>query len=471
MTVRRLCIALAFALPFGASLACAQSSRAPTERKALIARLDSLTRSWLAGAPAAGVTVGVIRGSDTLLLEGVGERDREKHLPATTATVYRIGSITKQFTAAAIMQLVDKGRIALSDPVTKYLPEYPQWRAITVRQLLNHTSGIHSVTSDAAWARTWNDDLTPAQLVAFVAKDTLDFAPGTEWRYNNTGYILLGMILDRVTGEPYPHYIQTQFFTPLGLRSATYCPSHITHADHALGYDLNGKTIKPAQYISMTHPYSAGALCMSVPDYLRWQTALTSGRVVTPASYRLMSSTDTLTTGKPTNYGFGLATGSRANRRAVGHGGAVNGFNTEELWLPDDSLRVVVFTNTAGSDPAGLENSLILAVLGIPLVATGAPPPQLVLAAGERPRYVGIYDLKRPDGGILAVHIFEESGALLAQAEGPGQGKIPLLYYGDDTFGAAFDPTLRITIIFEGGRAVRARLLQRGGMMEGTRRP
>jgi D-alanyl-D-alanine carboxypeptidase len=115
-------------------------------RPALVTRLDSLTRAWVVNAPAAGTTVEVIRGSDTLLLEGVGQRDLAAHLPATTQTVYRIGSITKQFTAAAIMQLVERGRIGLNDPLSKYLPEYPQWRNITVRELLNHTSGIHSYT-------------------------------------------------------------------------------------------------------------------------------------------------------------------------------------------------------------------------------------------------------------------------------------------------------------------------------------
>ena len=449
----------------------AGAQSAASTRAALVARLDSLTRAWVANAPAAGVTVAVVKGNDTLLLEAVGERSRESHVPATTTTVYRIGSISKQFTSAAIMQLVEQGRIALTDPMTKYLPEYPQWSGVTVRQLLNHTSGIHSYTSSQAWSKTWNDDLTPAQIVAFVASDTLDFAPGTAWRYNNTGYVLLGMILDRVTGTPYPEYMRKHFFQPLGMRSAAYCPSHPTDPVYASGYDLRG-TLVPTRYLSMTHPYSAGALCMSVPDYLTWQAALTSGRVVRPASFALMSSSDTLANGMPTHYGFGLAPSDAGSHHGVTHGGAVNGFNSEQSWFPEDGVRIVLFANTAGANTGLLASNLAAATFGLPLATT--PPPMVEfqeLASAERAKYVGVYDLVPPPGGTFPIHIVEEGGKLLSFAEGPGQGKFPLLYQGKDTFGAAFDPTLRITILFTDGKATRARLSQRGITMEGPRRP
>ncbi len=351
---------------------------AQSDRAVLTRRLDSLSRAWLAIGPSAGVSYAVVRGSDTLLLGALGQRDYEGALPATNATVYRTGSITKQFTAAAIMQLVEQGRIALDDPMTKYLPEYPQWRTITVRQLLNHTSGIHSYTANPAWPATWGSDLTPAQLVAYVDKDTLDFAPGTQFRYNNTGYVLLGMILDKVTGTPYPTLMRERFFTPLGMRSATYCPSTPTKTDDAKGYDRGATAITSAKYMSMTHPYSAGALCMSVVDFLRWQTALTSGRVVSPASYTMMSTSDTVSSGKPTTFGFGLATALLGTHRIVQHGGGVNGFNTAQMWFPDDSLRVVVFSNTVGSNPGLLAMTLASAVLGVPMpvpARAGAAPP------------------------------------------------------------------------------------------------
>jgi CubicO group peptidase (beta-lactamase class C family) len=286
-------------------------------RAVLVARLDSLVRDFVTDAPAAGVTAAVVRGSDTLLLRGAGERDRERGLPADANTVYRIGSITKQFTSAAILQLVERGEIGLDDPLTKFLPQYPQWSGVTVRRLLNHTSGIHSYTASKSWQSTWNDDLTPARIVDFVTSDTLDFPIGTKYRYNNTGYVLLGMILEKLSGRSYADYMQQQFFTPLGMTSATYCPSRATSDTHATGYDLKEGKVVPTTYLSMTHPHAAGALCMSVRDYLKWQTALTSGRVVRPATYTMMTTPETLVDGSKIGYGFALAPGMLGTHRLI----------------------------------------------------------------------------------------------------------------------------------------------------------
>src|SRR3954471_1362276 len=198
----------------GAQQPTQQASTVPgvPPRDALVATLDSLARNYVSDAPSAGLTIAVIRRGDTLLLRGYGERDRERHLAAEPATVYRVGSITKQFTAAAVMRLVERGAVRLDAPITSYLPQYPQWKSVTVRQLLNHTSGIHSYTSSTEWRKRRSEDLTPAALIAFVEKDTFDFAPGTRWEYNNSGYILLGMLLENVAKQPYATIIDQQFF-------------------------------------------------------------------------------------------------------------------------------------------------------------------------------------------------------------------------------------------------------------------
>lgn len=447
------------------------ATRVAVPRAALVARLDSITEAWRRELPVAGATVAVVRGNDTLLLRGVGERDRERKLPATPGTVYRIGSITKQFTSAAIMQLVDSGRLALTDPLTKYLPQYPQWSEVTVRHLLNHTSGIPSYTTSEAFRSRGADAMTPAQIVATVEGDTADFAPGTQFRYNNTGYALLGMILERVTGRPYAAYMGERFFTPLGMRSAVYCPSGPAGDTHAAGYDARDGAIVPTRFLHMSQPYAAGALCMSVPDYLRWQAALTTGRVVRPATLARMATPDTLRTGAKTSYGFGLVSGLAGGHRMIWHNGGVNGFTTQGVWFPDDSLRVAVFANAVGANPERLAANLAAAVLGLPLVAPPKPLVAVPLAADSAPRYAGTYELTRPDGRPLVLHVITEGAGLVAQAEGPGQGKIPLVHLGADTFGAEFDPTLRLTILFENGRATRARLRQRGATLEGARRP
>lgn len=455
------------ALPSGAQ----QPTVARTSsRAALVARLDSLARDFLAEGPSSGATVAVVRGSDTLLLEGVGQRDRERSLPATASTVYRVGSITKQFTAAAIMKLVEQGKIGLADRVTKYLPQYPQWSDVTIRQLLNHTSGIHSYTSDASWQKSWANDLAPAQVVAFVEKDTFDFAPGTSFRYNNTGYMLLGMVLEQVTGEPYASYVDKTLFAPTGMTSAAYCPSRTSSDSYAAGYDQRGGGLAPTQYLSMTHPWAAGALCMSVPDFLRWQAAFSGGRVVSPATYAQMSTSDTLNTGVRTGYGFALYGARLGEHHLIHHGGAVNGFSTQQLWLPDDSLRVVVFSNTSGSNPNWLARNLASAVLGLPLQKNVKLPPAVALPAADRAKYEGTYALASTSStSVLPLRIWAKGDGLSAQVQQPGQGEFPLRYLGNDTFGSPVDPGIRIVMVVESGRAVKARLEQGGATLEGAR--
>jgi CubicO group peptidase (beta-lactamase class C family) len=206
-------------------------------RATLTTRIDSLAGAFIADTHTPAVSVAVLRGKDTLVMKGYGDASIDSHRAATASTVYRIGSITKQFTSAAVMRLVERGKLSLDDPMSKYLPDVPLHdHIVTIRQLLNHTSGIHSYTSEPAWQKTWAEEFTPRQVVAFVDKDTFDFAPGAAWRYNNTGYVLLGMIIEKVTGETYASYLQHDLFTPLGLRQTSYCPSRPTDPSCADGY-------------------------------------------------------------------------------------------------------------------------------------------------------------------------------------------------------------------------------------------
>lgn len=466
MTLRSLA-ASAFALAFGISSGNAQQP----SRASLVARIDSLANDFLRSTHTPAISVAVLRGSDTLVMKGYGEASISPHREANAATVYRIGSITKQFTAAAIMRLIERGKLSLSDPMSKYLPDVPlHGQTVTIRQLLNHTSGIHSYTSDPEWQKTWAQDLTPRQIVAFVDKDTFDFAPGTNWRYNNTGYVLLGMIIEKITGESYANHLQRELFTPLGLRHTSYCPSRTTDPAFAAGYSSGSGTAQPAEYLSMTHPFSAGSLCSTVGDLVIWQRALASGRVVDLRSYSLMSVADTLNTGRRLNYGFGLVPGNLAGHRVVGHTGGVNGFTTSGLFFPDDTVNVVVFSNSdRGPEPLGLNISR--ALFGLPLVAGPKALVAVPLSAADRDRLAGVYDLATPDGGKFVIHVMVENGELVTQAEGPGQGKIPLVHVGNLRFGASFDPSLRLTFVSEDGKILKAALEQGGGRMEGPRRP
>jgi D-alanyl-D-alanine carboxypeptidase len=440
-------------------------------RAALVSRIDSLAAAFISDTHTPAVSVAVLRGSDTVVMKGYGDASIDAHRAATASTVYRIGSITKQFTSAAIMRLIERGKLSLDDPMSKYLPDVPLHdHTVTIRQLLNHTSGIHSYTSEPDWQKTWVQDLTPRQIVAFVDKDTFDFAPSTGWRYNNTGYVLLGMIIEKVTGEPYATYLKHDLFTPLGLRQTSYCPSRPTDPSFADGYASGGGSVKPAAFLSMTHPFSAGALCSTVRDLVIWQRALAGGRVVNARSYALMTTPDTLNNGKRLNYGFGLVPGMLGTHRSIGHGGGVNGFTTSSIYFPDDSVNVVVFSNSdRGPDPLALNISR--AVFGMPLVAPPKPLVAVPLPDSVRDRVAGTYDLVPPGGGKFVIHMMVENGQVMTQAEGQGQGKFPLVYLGNMQFGASFDPSLRVTFISENGTITKMRLEQGGGTMEGPRRP
>jgi CubicO group peptidase (beta-lactamase class C family) len=447
-------------------------SSAPPHDAALVARVDSLVGDYLTVSKAPAVSVAVLRGSDTLTMKGYGSASRESRRAATASTVYRIGSITKQFTSAAIMRLVEQGKLSLDDDMSKYLPDFPlQGHKVTIRQLLNHTSGIHSYTADTTWAKTWGQDLTPRQLVGFVDKTPFDFAPGAGYRYNNTGYVLLGMILEKVAGHPYATHLQREFFTPLGLRQTSYCPSRSSDTTHAVGYAVEGDNVKSAPYLSMTHPYSAGALCSTVRDLVKWQRAFAAGRVVSAASLARMTTPDTAGfTGPRLAYGYGIAPGQLQGKRSVGHGGGVHGFTTASMYFPDDSVNVVVFTNSDGN-PDALALNIARAVFGMPLVPLPRPPVTVPLADADRDKLPGVYDLNRLNGGVFTIRVTVEEGRLMAQAEGPGQGRFPLLHVGNLRFGSSADPTLFLTFTMEGGKATKLQLTQRGNTIEGPRRP
>ena len=261
----------------------------PPERAAFTARVDSLVHAYMTESHAPGLSVAVIRGNDTLVMSGFGMADIAAHRPATPTTIYEIGSNTKQFTSAAIMRLAEQHKLSIDDDLSKYLPQIPlHGNRVTLRQLLTHTSGIHSYTEVEAWKKHWAEDLTPDSIMGFVAKDTFDFAPGTQFKYDNSGYILLGMVIEKVSGESYAHYLESQFFKPLGLTHTSYCPSHTTDTAFASGYSKKDDGVVPHEYLSQTQPFAAGSLCSTVGDFVQWQRDLAGGKVVSPESFTQM---------------------------------------------------------------------------------------------------------------------------------------------------------------------------------------
>lgn len=426
--------------------------------------VDSLANAFIARHEAPGVSVVVMRRRDTLVSQGYGLADLENGVPATPHTVYRIGSITKQFTSAAVMQLVEAGRVKLDEPIGTYLPTLPaRWRVATVRQYLNHTSGVPSYTDiGPRWLKRIGEKMSPDTLVGLTANDSLWFAPGKSWRYDNTGYVVLGMLIEKVTGKPYDEYLKEKFFTPLGLSETMYCSNAPIIPHRAQGYGRDSSGWHNASFIDMSQPFSAGALCSSALDLAHWDEALGTGKVVSTTSYREM----TTPTGAaaPRHYGFGLMSDSIAGHHAIVHSGGIPGFSTVNAWFPDDSLSITVLPNAEGARPDRLLNAVARVAFGIPLEQ---PPQPVSLSATELARYAGQYGLQLPNGTSLPMRIWVDGSRLMSQAT--GQGPIALIPYGHDVFGADFDSSVRLTFTVVGDHASKFTLHQGGGILTATR--
>jgi CubicO group peptidase (beta-lactamase class C family) len=425
----------------------------------LRARIDSIVTSMMGPTGAPGISIAVVRGSDTIALEGYGQADIENGVPVTDRSVFRIGSITKQFTAAAVMKLVEQGRVGLDAPLSEYLPDYAgPGRRVTVHQLLNHTSGIPSYTGlgERFWTRS-RLDLTHEQMLELFAADSLEFEPGSRWAYNNSGYYLLGMLIEKVTGESYAAHLSNTQFGPLGLSQTLYCDEAPIVPHRAEGYDLVDGRIVNAAPLSMRPPGAAGALCSTPRDLVRWTRALAGGRVVSADSYRRMTTPTSLTAGDSQAYGYGLVPGRIEDHEVVAHGGGINGFNSYASHLPALDVTIVVLAN-GPTNAARVHERITRAVLGLPLPVEQPAAADVPIAEEELARYTGTYDLS-PTVPVQ-VRVFVSDGRLMGQ--GTGQAAFPLRFVGDHTFEAPEGMGIRMVFAIEDGRATSFTLHQAG---------
>ena len=317
-------------------------------RLELLARIDAVVEQAMADGPLAGVSIGVRHGGETIVAKGYGYADLENDVRATEHTVYRIGSITKQFTATAIMMLVEDGKLSLDDELTTFLPDYPaNDNTVTVRHLLNHTSGIKSYTGlGCMWQEKMTLALSHEELIALFADEPFDFPPGEQYRYNNSGYYLLGVIIEKVTDQSYAEVLRERVWDPLAMLESHYLYNAPIVRHRAEGYKVEAGALLNDDPLSMLQPFSAGALGSSVHDMLTWLQAFHERRVVSDDSYRQMTTPGTLNNGEALGYGFGLAVGDFEDHPVISHGGGINGFTTHSSYYPDDDIAIVVLCNT-----------------------------------------------------------------------------------------------------------------------------
>lgn len=338
---------------------------------------DSLAKAFVANGGAPSVAIAVVRGRDTLAFGAWGTADLENGVAATPRSVYRVGSVTKQFTAAAVMQLMEQGKVRLDDSIGSHLATLPPaWRGVTVRQLLNHTSGIPSYTDlGEPWFRRFGEAMSTDTLVALTAALPLRFPPGTKWSYNNTGYVLLGMLIEKLTGRSWAEDLRERFAKPLGLEDTQNCLTEPLIPRRAHGYERGKDGWMNTQFLHMSQPYAAGAVCSTIGDMVRWNRALHGGQVVSAESYALMTTPAGAAAQGALPYGFGLGRVTMGERVVITHGGGIPGFITANSWIPSLQLSITVLTNSGSAKSDDLLRMLARAAVGAPLVTPPPPPP------------------------------------------------------------------------------------------------
>ena len=307
------------------------------------ARMEQVVQSFVGAKQFMG-SVLVARGNDVLLDKGYGFADLEWEVPNSPATKFRLGSITKQFTAASILLLEERGKLSVNDPVKKYMPDAPvAWDKVTIFNLLTHTSGIPNFTGFPGYPKMEPFPATPEQLVAVFRDKPLDFEPDEKFSYSNSGYVLLGYLMEKISGESYAKFVQENIFTPLGMKDSGYDSNSAIIPHRAHGYSPAPTGIANAGYVDMTVPFSAGALYSTTEDLLRWEQGLFGGKLLSAASLQKM------TTPFRNDYAFGLGVHTVSGHKLIDHAGGIEGFNTSLLYFPESKMTITVLANLNGT--------------------------------------------------------------------------------------------------------------------------
>ncbi len=364
---------------------------AGTPAPTLDSEIDAmLSAAFPADAPGAAVIV--VKDGSVVYRKGFGRANLELQVPIRPENVFEIGSVTKQFTAVAVMMLVEEGKLALDDDVRKHIPDFPDKGVkITVEHLLTHTSGVPSYTGLPAWLKLWRQDMSPAEILALTKDLPLEFPPGTEFRYNNTGYTMLGMVIEKASGMSYGDFVARRIFEPCGMRSSLYGSKQALIANRAFGYTRGEKGWENAAYLSMTQPYAAGSLMSTVDDLAAWDRAVSGGKLLSKASWDRVFTPYKLANGESTGYSYGWGIATFDNHRVVRHNGGISGYVSEVLRMPDDRVFVAMLTN---SDTPPVDTGFV--VTKIAAAAIGKPyrePAAVTLDEKALDALVGVYDV------------------------------------------------------------------------------
>jgi CubicO group peptidase (beta-lactamase class C family) len=443
------------------AVACSDAKKRPAAidgkggtagRDTMVASIDEIAAAALTDGPLAGLSIAVVRGDDVIVTKGYGYADLATKEPATADTIYDIASVTKLYTAVAIMRLVQAGKLDLNDDLASLLPEFPnaeQARRITVRHLLSHTSGLPDyVLAHTEYWLAGGKPVTPKFVLDYLSGRPLAFEPGSQWLYSSSGYYLLGMIVERVSGKPYGQFVRDEIAAPLGLAATAPCDEVFGSAAATSGYDASGSGIVPGRLMGAPNIVADGGLCSTVGDLVRLPAMLESGKIVTAASLATMKERTSLASGVQIDYGLGVRRGVLEDHALWGHTGGMLSYWAVLARYPDDNVTIAVLVNTDGGDADALtvagKVARVVLELGEPALA------DIPVTPVEAASFSG--DYRRESERF---RIYSEAGRLYREVEGSGRPPGRLLHQGQGRFAFTAEyPMDRLVFHIVDGRAM-----------------
>jgi CubicO group peptidase (beta-lactamase class C family) len=423
--------------------------------RALEALVDSIAADHIDGGRLAGISVGVTRGDEVLLKKAYGHADLEWDVPMPMDAVHEIGSVTKQFTSVALLQLWEQGKVDLDADMTEYLPDYDtQGRKIPLRRLFDHTSGIKGYTEMAEFGQLMTRRMERDSLVAIFEAVPLEFEPGYALIYNNSAFFLLGLVIENVSGQSYEDYIEEHVFAPAGMERSSYCSNSEVVEKRAHGYQGSPDGLIRADYIDHTWPFAAGSLCSTVSDLLTWNRALHEGDVLSDEAYEILITPRPLEDGTPTRYAMGIANHRIPSGHVIEHGGGIPGFVSHSRYYPEHDVAVVVLQNsTTPPGPGSVANAIGEHLFGTEDVFTARPYDE------DLSVFEGLY--RGPARGqTLTARVAVDDEGRLTLGAGPGEPQ-PVEHRDGTTF---FRNTTLMTFDMSGGEITGLKLRQGGGI-------
>ena len=357
-----------------------------------------------------GATVLIAKGDTILYRKAFGMANLELNVPMKTETVLQLASITKQFTSVSILMLMEQGKLSLKDPLSKYIADFPRGNEITIHHLLNHTSGIKSYTNLPEFRTKTRLDMTPAEIIDVFKHQPLEFNPNEMHAYSNSGYVLLGYIIEQLSGMSYKDFIQKNIFDKLGMKNSYYADTYKIIPDRANGYQLYEGNYENADYMSTTVPYAAGSLMSTIDDMFLWNRAIYNNTLISESSKRKAFTNYSLTNGKYSNYGYGWYINEVADIPTIEHPGGINGFTTSGIYIPEKDVYAIVLSNRDDGTGAEIHNvKAVAALLGKPIKESVVEK----IAEKELKKWVGAYQFED-----VVRFITLEKGILYSTREG-----------------------------------------------------